>query len=89
MQLLYQEAEVVYPDPGIPPVDAASPGRLVHLLHCSDCDVWHRRVGQRKGDTDPLKPHRNKSNILFVFKHVWQVYNKMGSYACFLVQIIK
>ena len=51
---LYQEADVVDPNPGVALVDAASPGRLVHLLHCSNGDVWHSGVGQSEGDTDPL-----------------------------------
>lgn len=58
--LLYQEAEIVDPDPGVAPEDGASPGWLVHLLHCSNSNVWHRRVGQSKGDTDPLQTDRNK-----------------------------
>lgn len=51
---VYQEAEVVDPDPGFTPAHAAPPGRLVHLLHCSNSNVWHCTVGQSEGDADPL-----------------------------------
>lgn len=51
---LYQKAEVVDPDPCVALMDAACPGRLVYLLHCSNSNVRHRSVGQRKGDADPL-----------------------------------
>lgn len=53
-KLLYQEAEVVDPDPYVIFVDAAFPGSLMNLLHCTNSDVWHRRVGQSERDTDPL-----------------------------------
>lgn len=51
---VYQEAEVVHPDPGFTPAHTAPPGRLVHLLHGSNSNVRHCTVGQSEGDTDPL-----------------------------------
>ena len=60
LRLRYQEAEVVDPDPGVVPVDTASPGRLVHLLHRSDGNVGHCRVCQSEGDTDPLQTTRDE-----------------------------
>lgn len=39
VKLLYQEAEVVDPNPFVISVDAAFPWSLMNLLHCTDSDV--------------------------------------------------
>lgn len=75
---LYQEAEVVDPDPGVALLDAAPPGRLVHLLHGGNGDVGHGGVGQSKGHADPLQ-----TEIIFL----QLLHTKLSSPECFLQRL--
>lgn len=79
MVKLYQEEEVVEPDPGVALLDAAPPGRLVHLLHCRNGDVWHGSVGQSKGHADPLQTERSDSYFFFIFFNTLDYSGQMSS----------
>lgn len=62
----HQKAEIVCPHPFITAFDRTQPGLLVELVRCSQADIRHSRVRQRKWDTDPLQSEQKHFHFTLV-----------------------